>query len=87
MTDVAKGMSARLLDPSVVNGPSMEYSSSVSSVPYRQGLVQRSFAPLTPGGIRQSTFTLISTAMGGGVLCLPYVMKQVRNLRVHLLSA
>ncbi|EER08971.1 transmembrane amino acid transporter, putative [Perkinsus marinus ATCC 50983] len=70
--DSNKGMSTRLLDPSAV-----DLSSSSSLVPYRQGFVQRSFAPLTAGGIRQSTFTLISTAMGGGVLCLPYVMKQV----------
>ncbi|KAF4692680.1 hypothetical protein FOZ60_012794 [Perkinsus olseni] len=73
----AKGMSTRLLDPSAVNAPPLDFSSSASPVPYRQGFVQRSFAPLTAGGIRQSTFTLISTAMGGGVLCLPYVMKQV----------
>ncbi|KAF4743792.1 hypothetical protein FOZ63_028157 [Perkinsus olseni] len=44
----------------------------------RQGASQknrRSFR-LTPGGVTQSMFTLISTSMGGGVLCLPYVMKQ-----------
>ncbi|KAF4669176.1 hypothetical protein FOL47_002657 [Perkinsus chesapeaki] len=31
---------------------------------------------IVPGGVTQSMFTLISTSMGGGVLCLPYVMKQ-----------
>ena len=38
--------------------------------------LSRSFGPLTPGGIRQSMFTLISAAIGGGILCLPYVMSQ-----------
>ncbi|KAF4669175.1 hypothetical protein FOL47_002656 [Perkinsus chesapeaki] len=75
--DAGKDMSNRLLDPSLVTGTSLDYSSTASPMPYRQGFVQRSLSPLTAGGIRQSTFTLISTAMGGGVLCLPYVMKQV----------
>ncbi|EER07408.1 transmembrane amino acid transporter, putative [Perkinsus marinus ATCC 50983] len=41
-------------------------------VPTKKGSLFR----LTPGGVTQSMFTLISTSMGGGVLCLPYVMKQ-----------
>ena len=40
----------------------------------RPSFVQRSFGTLTTGGIRQSMFTLISAAIGGGILCLPYVM-------------
>ena len=43
----------------------------------RQSLLQRSFSPLTAGGIRQSMFTLISAAIGGGILCLPYVLSLV----------
>ena len=37
-------------------------------------MICRSLLPLTAGGIRQSMFTLISAAIGGGILCLPYVM-------------
>ena len=40
----------------------------------RPSLLQRSFGTLTTGGVRQSMFTLISAAIGGGILCLPYVM-------------
>ena len=36
--------------------------------------VQRALRPLTTGGVRQSIFTLISSALGGGIMCLPYVM-------------
>ena len=36
--------------------------------------VQRTLRPLTTGGVRQSIFTLISSALGGGIMCLPYVM-------------
>ena len=51
--------------------------------------LHRSFGPLTPGGIRQSMFTLISAAIGGGILCLPYVMSQagVANGSILLLIA
>lgn len=35
---------------------------------------ERLLRPLTVGGVRQSIFTLISSALGGGVLCLPYIM-------------
>ena len=35
---------------------------------------QRTLRPLTTGGVRQSIFTLISSALGGGIMCLPYVM-------------
>lgn len=41
-----------------------------------RSLLERSVGPLTAGGIRQSVFTLISTAMGGGVLCLPFAMME-----------
>ena len=43
---------------------------------HNRSLFQRICGALTSGGIRQSVFTLISTAMGGGVLCLPYMMKE-----------
>jgi amino acid permease len=39
-----------------------------------RSLGERAFTPLTAGGVRQSMFTLISAAMGGGILCLPYAM-------------
>ena len=39
-------------------------------------LQQRLLRPLTKGGIRQSVITLTSTAVGGGVLTLPYAMSQ-----------
>jgi amino acid permease len=45
--------------------------------PSRPSLIERSFSPLTAGGIRQSTFTLISAAIGGGILCLPFVFSLV----------
>lgn len=35
---------------------------------------ERVLRPLTTGGVRQSTFTLISSALGGGIMCIPYVM-------------
>jgi amino acid permease len=47
--------------------------------------LSRSFGPLTPGGIRQSMFTLISAAIGGGILCLPYVMSQAGIVNGSLL--
>lgn len=37
--------------------------------------MSRRFGPLTVGGIRHSTLTLCSTALGGGVLAVSYVMK------------
>ena len=38
----------------------------------RGSLEKRCLGPLTTGGVRQSMFTLISGAVGGGILCLPY---------------
>jgi len=35
----------------------------------------RAFSPITPGSLRGSTFTLISSALGAGILSLPYMMK------------
>ena len=48
-----------------------------SDVVPKASLAQRSLSPLTAGGIRQSMFTLISAAIGGGILCLPYVFSLV----------
>ena len=48
-----------------------------NELPMKPSFVQRSFSPLTAGGIRQSMFTLISAAIGGGILCLPYVFSLV----------
>ena len=39
-------------------------------------IVGRNVRRLTPGGVRSSAFTLISTSMGAGVLALPFVLKQ-----------
>ena len=41
-----------------------------------RSIPSRVFGSITPGGVRQSVFTLISTAMGGGLLCLPFVMRE-----------
>ena len=35
----------------------------------------RAFSPITPGSLRGSTFTLISTALGAGILSLPYMIR------------
>lgn len=47
----------------------------ISDEPLNAGasFARRSLGPLTTGGVRQSIFTLISAAIGGGTLCLPYV--------------
>jgi amino acid permease len=42
-----------------------------------RSILNRMFSPLTTGGVRQSMFTLISAAIGGGILCLPYVFSMV----------
>merc|ERR1719188_118655 len=38
-------------------------------------LYARAFSPLTAGGIRQSVFTLVQTALGGGVLTISYMLR------------
>jgi len=38
-------------------------------------LYTRAFSPLTAGGIRQSVFTLVQTALGGGVLTISYMLR------------
>lgn len=38
---------------------------------------RRALAPLTAGGVRQSIFTLVQTAIGGGVLTISYMMRLV----------
>lgn len=40
-----------------------------------QGFVYRTFSPMSEGGIRPSIFTLVSTAVGGGVLTIPYMFQ------------
>jgi amino acid permease len=50
---------------------------TICSNDIRSSLLKRSLSPLTTGGIRQSMFTLISAAIGGGILCLPYVFSIV----------
>merc|ERR1719329_1847243 len=39
------------------------------------GFASRAFRPMTDGGIRPSVFTLVSTAVGGGVLTIPYMFR------------
>lgn len=39
----------------------------------RRGFFDRSFSKLEKGGVRASTFSLCSAAIGGGVLSLPYM--------------
>eukprot|EP00928_Gymnodinium_smaydae_P063890 TRINITY_DN47368_c0_g1_i1.p1 TRINITY_DN47368_c0_g1~~TRINITY_DN47368_c0_g1_i1.p1 ORF type:complete len:489 (-),score=112.05 TRINITY_DN47368_c0_g1_i1:94-1560(-) len=41
----------------------------------RGNFTERAFAPLTAGGVRQSIFTLVQTAVGGGVLTISYMMR------------
>jgi len=42
---------------------------------YERSLAQRTFAPLSAGGIRSSVFVLVQTALGGGVLTIAYMLK------------
>eukprot|EP00450_Noctiluca_scintillans_P007712 CAMPEP_0194505688 /NCGR_PEP_ID=MMETSP0253-20130528/32970_1 /TAXON_ID=2966 /ORGANISM="Noctiluca scintillans" /LENGTH=454 /DNA_ID=CAMNT_0039348289 /DNA_START=45 /DNA_END=1405 /DNA_ORIENTATION=+ len=42
-----------------------------------RSFAKRSFAPMGPGGVRQSIFTLVQTAIGGGVLTIAYMMRLV----------
>eukprot|EP00439_Symbiodinium_sp_Y106_P017038 s2075_g2.t1 len=42
---------------------------------YERSLAQRTFAPLTAGGIRSSIFVLVQTAMGGGVLTIAFMLR------------
>lgn len=41
----------------------------------RSSWVHRTVSPLSVGGLRQSTITLVQTSLGGGVLTLAYAMK------------
>ncbi|CAK0880753.1 unnamed protein product [Prorocentrum cordatum] len=43
--------------------------------PPRRSLLTRSFGELTMNGVRHSALTLTSTALGGGVLSVSYVMR------------
>jgi len=47
-----------------------ENTQSISPTKERSWM-ERTFSPITPGSLRGSTFTLISTALGAGVLSLP----------------
>jgi len=47
----------------------------VASEDSRPGLVLRSLSHMTVGGVRHSMLTLLSTAVGGGVLSVSYVMR------------
>ena len=39
----------------------------------KRGCLSRWFGPLTPGSMRGSIFALMQTALGAGILSLPYV--------------
>jgi len=41
----------------------------------KRSCLNRWFGVLTPGSMRGSIFALMSTAIGAGVLSLPYVLK------------
>ena len=41
----------------------------------KRGCLSRWFGPLTPGSMRGSIFALMQTALGAGILSLPYVFK------------
>jgi len=41
----------------------------------KRGLCSRWFGKLTPGSMRGSIFALMSTALGAGILSLPYTFK------------
>eukprot|EP00913_Durusdinium_trenchii_P011762 g11048.t1 len=38
--------------------------------------INKTFSPLTAGGIRQSIFVLVQTSLGGGILTIAYMMRQ-----------
>ena len=40
----------------------------------KRGCWSRWFGPLTPGSMRGSIFALMQTALGAGILSLPYVL-------------
>lgn len=40
-----------------------------------RGWVSRTFSPLTPGCIRGSIFTLLSSIIGAGILGIPFAEK------------
>eukprot|EP00931_Biecheleriopsis_adriatica_P055937 TRINITY_DN33163_c0_g1_i1.p1 TRINITY_DN33163_c0_g1~~TRINITY_DN33163_c0_g1_i1.p1 ORF type:complete len:467 (-),score=62.24 TRINITY_DN33163_c0_g1_i1:48-1388(-) len=53
----------------------MPLAASLGSEPPQPGFCSRTFSPLTAGGIRQSVFTLVQTALGGGVLTLSFMLR------------
>lgn len=57
--------------PSPVNDP------MVSPVSRRRSLSQRTIRDMTVHGVRHSFLTLVSTALGGGLLAVAFVMQQV----------
>eukprot|EP01017_Pseudomicrothorax_dubius_P035975 TRINITY_DN510_c0_g1_i1.p1 TRINITY_DN510_c0_g1~~TRINITY_DN510_c0_g1_i1.p1 ORF type:complete len:227 (-),score=54.01 TRINITY_DN510_c0_g1_i1:849-1529(-) len=53
-----------------------EVGGSVVESEMRKSWMQRTFGPLEPGSVRGSIFTLLSTALGVGILTLPHVLLQ-----------
>jgi len=53
------------------HGLNDDNSQSISPSKGERSWADRTFSPITPGSLRGSTFTLISTALGAGVLSLP----------------
>jgi len=43
--------------------------------PTKKSFAQRTVSPLSAGGLRQSTITLVQTSLGGGVLTLAFAMR------------
>ncbi|CAK8998829.1 unnamed protein product [Durusdinium trenchii] len=43
---------------------------------YERSRINKTFSPLTAGGIRQSIFVLVQTSLGGGILTIAYMMRQ-----------
>lgn len=74
--DRSVGSSTRL--PTTIEAPTYRRAGSAGSemdMAASSSWVQRTLGPMTVGGVRHSSLTLASTALGGGVLAVSYVMQ------------
>jgi len=67
-----KSQEALCNDPATLLGASTTPGTELQQE--RANWLRRSFGALTSGGVRQSMLTLVSTALGGGVLTISYVL-------------
>eukprot|EP00742_Colponemidia_sp_Colp-10_P006472 GILJ01006933.1.p1 GENE.GILJ01006933.1~~GILJ01006933.1.p1 ORF type:complete len:449 (+),score=63.75 GILJ01006933.1:44-1348(+) len=55
--------------------PSHDADTGLDGDELTRPFITRTFGPIAPGSVRGSIFTLASTALGAGMLALPYVLK------------